>query len=175
MKMKKNRLTTENGQGLLEYGLILILVAVVTTAGLSLFGVSLQNAYQRLPFFQQEEENPILDLKDDFLVRIQDYYDQNNRWPRSWGDYRYTDLGLDPDDWDEPVEGIYWSPHGADVGLANRPGDEYQVYVNDLDGNQLHLYDGWNIWCVASNQICYYHSVAPENEVDINSLEVVEE
>jgi Flp pilus assembly pilin Flp len=49
--MENSQVVRENGQGLLEYGLILVLVAVVTVAGLSLFGVSLRDVYQRLPFF----------------------------------------------------------------------------------------------------------------------------
>jgi hypothetical protein len=37
----------------------------------------------------------------------------------------------------------------------------------------LHLYDGWSIWCLATNQVCYYHTVAPGNEVDLDTLTVI--
>ncbi len=33
------------------------------------------------------------------------------------------------------VAGIYWNPNGDKIGLANRAGDDIQVYVVDLNGN----------------------------------------
>ena len=106
-------------------------------------------------------------------VPPQEFYDAQGRWPRSWGDYRFTDIGYDPADWDEAVEGIFWNPNGYRLGLANYAGDNLQIYVNDLEGNTLHLYDGWNIWCLPGGG-CYYHTVAPGNEVDIDTLLVVD-
>jgi pilus assembly protein Flp/PilA len=169
----------QKGQAKVEYALLLVLVALVAIISLALLGPQIGETYQEVKnsFFQDADTNvnPIFQTVDDFLKRIQDFYDQNGRWPRSLSPYNYTDLGLDPDDWDEPVEGVYWGPHGKDVGLANRHGDNLEIYVDDLEGNTLHLYNGWNIWCVASSGQCYYHSVAPGNEVDINTLVVVEE
>ena len=89
------------------------------------------------------------------------------------GDYAFTDIGLDPGDWQELVEGVRWKPHGADVGLGTKAGDEYIIFVQDLDGNEMRLYDNWNIWCVAGDSKCYYHVVAPENEIDITTLRLV--
>ena len=37
----------------------------------------------------------------------------------------------------------------------------------------MRLYDNWNIWCVAGDSRCYYHIVAPENEIDITTLRLV--
>ena len=109
-------------------------------------------------------------IADDFLERIQAFHDKNARWPRTWGDFRFSDLGLDPAPWAVPVEGVYWNPHGSEIGLANKAGDNLQIYVKDFRGNWLHLYDGWNIWCRAEG--CYFHTVAPGNEVDISTLTV---
>jgi pilus assembly protein Flp/PilA len=39
------KLDTESGQGLVEYALILLLMAVVVVAGLTLFGVSVNSLY----------------------------------------------------------------------------------------------------------------------------------
>ena len=166
---------SKTGQGLIEYALILVAVAIVVMVFLTSYGTSINDLFRVLPFFQDDESDSVLAIKDDFLDRIQEFYEENSRWPRSWGEYAYTDIGLDPDDWDEPVEGIYWGPHGADVGLANRHGDNLEIYVDDLNGNRLHLYNGWNIWCRADDGKCYYHRVAPQNEIDITTLEVVEE
>lgn len=173
--MIDNNRYSQSAQGIVEYALILSLVALVSLVALAAMGSEVGESFRNLPFFADDEDNAITNIKDDFLARIQAFYDKNGRWPRSWGKYAYTDIGLDPDDWDEPVEGIYWGPHGDDVGLANRRGDNLEIYVDDLEGNTLHLYNGWNVWCPAGDEHCYYHNVAPGNEVDISTLVVVEE
>ena len=39
-----------------------------------------------------------------------------------------------------------------------------------MNGNNLHLYDGWAIWCPVTSTSCYYHTVAPGNEVNISTI-----
>ena len=160
-------------QGLVEYALILALVGLVVLAVMVLTGTNLSDVYTRATnALGEEEATSAQRIMDDFLARIQKYYDENGRYPRSWGDYRFTDIGLDPADWGDSVEGIFWNPNGERLGLGNKSGDDIQVYVTDLDGKRRHLYDGWSIWCTGGG--CYYHSVAPGNEVDISTLEIVE-
>ena len=168
----------ERGQANVEYVLLVLFVAVVVLVVLLFFGPQISNLYQQatgsLPGQSSEPElSPIGIHLQDFLARIQAYYDKYGHWPRSWGEYKFTDLGLDPDDWAGPVDGIYWNPNGEYIGLGNKKGDNLQVYVTDVNGNRIKLYDGWNIWC--SGTTCYYHTVAPGNEVDISTIEVVEE
>ena len=160
-------------QGLVEYALILALVGLVVLAVMVLTGTNLSDVYTRATnALGEEEATSAQRIMDDFLARIQKYYDENGRYPRSWGDYRFTDIGLDPADWGDSVEGIFWNPNGERLGLGNKKGDDIQVYVTDLEGKRRHLYDGWSIWCTGGG--CYYHSVAPGNEVDISTLEIVE-
>ena len=109
----------------------------------------------------------------DFQSRILAYYKKNGRWPRTFSPYNFTDIGLNPDDWSKPVNGLYFSPHGSEVGIANHAGDNIQVYVDDLNGKTLKVYDGWGIWCPIDKPTCYYHTVAPGNEVDINTIKTV--
>lgn len=187
--MKNYHQISCSGQAKLEYALILVLVALVAVVSLALLGPGIRDSLRSLlgevpaaaEELQEEEEeeveeenniSQILAIKNDFLARMQAYYDKNRRWPRPGNDFRFTDIGLNPRDWDEPVEGIIWNPHGNRIGLANQRGDNIQIYVNDLQGNTLHLYDGWNIWCQVGAQHCYYHTVAPGNEIDINTLVV---
>jgi Flp pilus assembly pilin Flp len=164
----------KKGQGLVEYALLLALVALVVLGGLRLTGTSVSDVINQVASaFGVDTSSPVERITGDFLSRIQAFYEENGRYPRSWGDYRFTDIGLDPDDWGDTVEGILWNPNGDKIGLTNQIGDDIQVYVDDLDGNQKHLYDGYNIWCTPSGP-CYYHSVAPENEIDISTLEIVQ-
>ena len=165
------------GQGTVEYALILILVAVVVVATLALMGPGISEGFQSvlngLRLDNAQQDNKVISIVNDFLSRINDFYAENGRWPRSWGSYAFTDIGLEPADWDEPVEGIRWGPHGADVGLGTNPDDPYVIYVENQDGDLQKLYDGWRIWCVAADGECYYHRVAPENKIDINTLILV--
>lgn len=164
----------KRGQGLVEYALLLALIALLALGGLQLTGTSVADVFERVAnAFGIDTRSPVDTLTGDFLARIQGFYDENGRYPRSWGDYRFTDLGLDPADWDGLVEGILWNPNGDKIGLTNKIGDDIQIYVDDLDGNEMHLYDGYNIWCTLENR-CYYHSVAPENEIDIGTLKIVQ-
>jgi Flp pilus assembly pilin Flp len=164
----------EKAQGLVEYGLILALVALVVISALRLTGTNISEVFARTAnSFGIENGSPIEGMVGDFLGRIQQFYDENGRYPRSWGDYRFTDIGLDPADWADTVDGVLWNPNGDKVGLGNKIGDDIQVYVTDTDGNRLHLYDGWNIWCVGDGT-CYYHTVAPGNEVDLSTIEIVQ-
>jgi Flp pilus assembly pilin Flp len=112
-------------------------------------------------------------IATDFLTRILDYYNANGRWPSSGQTRRFTDLGLTASNWTGLVEGIAWNPNGSRVGLSNVKNDNIQVYVQTVSGETLQLYDGWNIWCVASSGQCYYHNVAAGNEVVLSSIYTV--
>jgi Flp pilus assembly pilin Flp len=180
-----------------EYALLIALVAVVVTAVLLLLGPQIGNVFSGVGSSVSSESSPapisspapsgsptpsvtptngaIIGHLADFRQLIASYYSTNGRWPRSWGDYAFTDIGLNPADWSGAVDGIYWNPNGDKVGLANKSGDNLQIYVNDLNGNRLHLYDTWNIWCPAASASCYYHTVAPGNEVDISTISVVQQ
>jgi Flp pilus assembly pilin Flp len=183
MPMKSNGHVNQNGQGLVEYSLIILLVAVVITAVILLLGPEIGVTFSKVNSSLTDGStlapqatppgSSRLAILADLNQRILDYYKLHGKWPRSWGDYAFTDIGLNPDDWAGPLDGIFWGPHGSDIGLANKAGDNLQVYVNDLNGNTLHLFDTWNIWCVPSSSKCYYHTIAPGNEVDISTLVVV--
>jgi Flp pilus assembly pilin Flp len=173
----KRAIFSRSGQANVEYALLLILLALAIIAALVFFGAKISSLYtsasSKLPAETQVPNtlstNKIL---ADFKERILAYYQKNGHWPRTFSPYNFTDIGLNPDDWSKPVNGLYFSPHGNEVGIANRKDDKYQLYVNDLNGKTLKVYDGWGIWCPVNTTKCYYHTVSPGNEVDINTLVV---
>jgi len=173
--MKAKTSFKQTGQANVEFVLLIILVAVIALVALGALGFLIRtklggaaNAFTTTT----PGSRSTAQILADFQKRIQDYYNKYGSWPRTWKPYNFTDIGLNPSDWALPVNGLYFSPHGSEVGIANRQGDSLQVYVNDLNGNTLHLYDGWNIWCPVNTPTCYYHTVAPGNEVDISTLYV---
>jgi Flp pilus assembly pilin Flp len=164
------------GQALIEYVLLLALVALVVIAALLSLGGGVAGGYSRIVDVLRGESTPepsgIPSIADDFMRRIREYFQASGNWPPDWGDQRFSAIGLNPAEWQAPVAGIRWNPHGREVGLSNVGGDNLQVYVRDINGNLLHLYDGWNIWCRAADRRCFYHSIDGGIEVDLNTVEV---
>ncbi len=167
----------QTGQANVEYAMLLVFVALIAVVALTALGSGLADRLEAVstiigPSSGSKNTSQVL---QDLQSAIRDFYNSHGHWPRTWSPYNFTDLGLDPDDWNEPINGLYWSPHGSEVGIANKQGDNLQVYVKDLGGNTLHLYDGWSIWCPVNDAHCYYHTVAPGNEIDISTIFVVEQ
>lgn len=161
-------------QGTTEYALILALVALAVLLVVALFGRQLGSAYQQVVNGLNGTKGPstIQSLAQDFMARALKYYQTTGNWPSTWGDQRFTQLGLNPADYAAPVNGIQWGPHGQYIGLANVAGDNLQVYVKDMNGNTLHLIDTWNIWCDAVDGTCYYHTAPTGTVVDLSTIYV---
>ena len=94
------------------------------------------------------------------------------KYGRNWGEYSYTDIGLDPNDWKEPIQHIYFKPGGSNLRI--RPEDGYMVVVEDVFGVQRKLYTTykWDLVYSDLDKKWYYHSISKENEIDIDSLQV---
>ena len=163
------------GASTLEYALLLALVALILIAAVvSLSLITARNLGTVSSTVSMGSEpsaiQRVLAIIADWHARMLAYYQKYGSWPRTFSPYNFTDIGLNPADWSQPIDGLYLSPHGSEVGIANRTGDNIQVYVKDLNGNTLHLYDGWGIWCPVNSSSCYYHTVAPGNEVKITTI-----
>ena len=91
---------------------------------------------------------------------------------RNWGEFAYTDLGLDPQDWQDPIAHIYYKPGGSLFRL--RPEEGYVFVVNDINGNSRTLsYSlNWDLLYNAVDDKWYYHSISEANVIDISTLEV---
>ena len=161
-------------QGTTEYAFILSLVALAILLVVALFGRQLAAGYQKTAdaLAGSSGSASIQAIAQDFISRTMIYHQSTGGWPPTWGNGRFTALGLNPSDWQSPVDGIQWNPNGQYIGLANASGDNIQVYVKDTSGNLLHLYDGWDIWCNAPTGVCYYHSADSGIQVDINTIVV---
>jgi len=102
---------------------------------------------------------------------ISNFYQRNNRYPRSWGDYVFTDLGLDPAEWAQPINGLYYSPGGSKVTIG--PADGYTVTMKSLQGASLNMNPKWNLVYDMPTGQWYYHTITPKNAVDIRTLQVI--
>lgn len=93
-----------------------------------------------------------------------------NGYGRTWGVYRYTDLGLDPDDWVDPAQHMVYMPSGPDLLVSPEKG--YQFYLEDVNGQGRVVYDSYNLIYNLPSQTWYYHSVEGGIEVDVDTLQV---
>ena len=166
--------TLIRAQGTTEYALLLALVALAILLVVAMFGRQLAAAYQKVVDGLNGTEGApsIQSIAQDFMARSLKYHQTTGNWPSTWGDQRFTQLGLNVADWAAPVAGIQWGPHGEYIGLANVQGDNIQVYVKDMNGNTMHLIDTWNIWCSAASGICYYHTAPTGTVVDLSTVYV---
>ena len=112
------------------------------------------------------------EISANMIELIEKFYKENDRYPRSWGDYAYTDIGLKRDEWDKAFNGIIYRPGGKRIGI--KPEEGYTFYVTDLNGKQRKLswkYK-WNLYYSIEDGQWYYHKIEPGNEIDISTLEV---
>jgi Tfp pilus assembly protein PilE len=118
------------------------------------------------PFGNTQEE-----IIPTMITTITDAIDAGSP-PRSWGDYRYTDLGLDPDDWDDPVDHLYYTPSGTSLRIS--PEENYTITIDYVNGGSDTLTSNlnWDIVYDATTDKWYFHSINPGNEVIYETLTV---
>ncbi|MBN2223099.1 MAG: hypothetical protein JW765_00335, partial [Deltaproteobacteria bacterium] len=112
------------------------------------------------------------EITGSMMALIQEFFDKNGEYPRSWGDYAYTDIGLDPGEWEKAYDGIIYTPVGNSIKVT--PGDGYVFYVTGLDGKEKTVKSSfnWSLWYSMENGTWYYHKIADKNEIDISTLRV---
>jgi len=109
------------------------------------------------------------------MKNITDFYSQNGRYPRSWGDYKFTDIGLNPADWAQPIDGLYYSPVGGTVRV--RPAVGYALTMLSLDGKSMTLTPKlkWDLIYDVGKSQWYYHTTDTGNAIDINTLKTIQQ
>lgn len=107
-----------------------------------------------------------------FIELIHDHYVETGSYGRTWGDYRYTDLGLDPLDWVSPILHIYYTPSGSTLKIRPESGYEFLVYSNEDELIVLPSTRNYSLIYSDIDELWYYYSIAPENVIDITTLEV---
>ncbi len=103
---------------------------------------------------------------------IQQRYDTFGSYGRTWGDFAFTDIGLDPLDWQDPVGNIYYRPVGGQMRI--RPEEGYRFVVNDINGNQrvLTYALNWSLVYDMQQSAWFFHSISENNRLDMTSFEI---
>lgn len=109
-------------------------------------------------------------ITPEMINLMQKKFSATGSYGRSWGEYQYTDVGLDPDDWDGYVLHIQYKPSGSQLRLSLEPG--YQFKFDKISGTTYTMRSdfNWSIIYSDLDQKWYYHSIDPVKEIDIDTL-----
>ncbi len=176
--MQMYRVSTA-GQAATEYALILggvaVLLIVAFMALQTNLAATLNLAASPVPIASSPTTplgSTFSEISNGMIERILDYYRKHHRWPRSWGDFAFTDLGLDPHYWQNGFNGIIYKPVGN--RLAITPDKGYTFIVRDVSGNELTLPSSRNwslVYNIQAGTWHYHHINGPR--LDISTLKVI--
>jgi prepilin-type N-terminal cleavage/methylation domain-containing protein len=115
------------------------------------------------------------EMTGSMITRLQQFYDENGRYPRSWGDYAFTDVGLDPEEWKTPVDGAYYATVGNRIKVTPAQGHVFHVSGVDGEARIMKPSYNWSLWYSMEDGKWYYHSIKDENEIDISTMVTVKD
>ena len=116
--------------------------------------------------------NTFEEIVPNLINDIAHFHAINGHYARNWGDYRFTDLGLDPSDWEDPILNIYYRPSGSNLLLTPAEGYEFSLYNEAGEHFLLRSTHNWNLIYNHENDTWYYHSIEEANVIDITTLVV---
>ncbi len=120
--------------------------------------------------------NDFTSISKGLIDAIQKNFALKGKYGRNWGDFAYTDIGLNPKDWgwSKSVNHLRYVAGGSNVSI--RPEDGYTIsVVSATDPKNIKYLTAklqWNITYDDLTKKWYYHRILPENEVNISTLKV---
>ena len=125
----------------------------------------------------QPKPKPLTSLGSSFeeiskgmIDAIEAYYEKNGKYPRTGAKIKYTDIGLDPDEWKDAINGIIYTPQGDSISIS--PGDGSTFSVTSVGGKQLTVSGTGKIIYSMETDQWYSSSIKKGNEVNISTLQV---
>lgn len=116
----------------------------------------------------------IIEIAPKIIEDIQDKYDSTGTYGRTWGDYRYTDIGLDPDDWEYPILHLTYVPSGSTLRINIEYG--YEAVFEKSTG-EIYALPGTRNYAIIYNLLdekWYYHIISEDHIIDFNTIEIRE-
>lgn len=152
--------------------------------GLSIDDINKETVYYS--FLSENDVAPLtplgstyLEISGNMTKLINNFYNENGKYPRGWGEYQYTDIGLVEDEWELPYDHIIYSPGGNRISI--KPEDGYKFVFETLEGKTEVIKDtyNWVIWYNIGDDslekgMWYWHNLEEGYEIDINTLKVLE-
>ena len=104
---------------------------------------------------------------------IKKYVQQNGHYPKSSGKSAFSDLGLNPAEWAQPVNGLLYTPAGNQVLI--KPDKGYTMTIKTTKGTTVTLTPAlkWNLIYDIPTKQWYYKQKEDYNVVNISTLQVI--
>ncbi len=114
------------------------------------------------------------EISTNMISLMQEFYDVTGRYARSWDDYRFTDLGLDPNFWRNPIDHVIYTPVGERLQIKPEQGYNFEV-IKKSDGavQVLTHRSNHNLRYYIEDEKWYYKEKSPSNIINIETLRVV--
>jgi prepilin-type N-terminal cleavage/methylation domain-containing protein len=110
------------------------------------------------------------EISQSMIDAIKKFYQEKGKYPRSGAENGYTDIGLDPAEWENAINGIIYRPQGDRISIS--PGSGYTFFITSISGEQLTISEtGKMIYSMETNQ-WYYTTIKKGNVVNISTLQV---
>ncbi len=87
---------------------------------------------------------------------ISNKFENDGRFGRTWGDYAYTDVGLDPADWENPINHLEYTPKGQYVVVSPELG--YVVKMVDTNGDEVICPNYYNIYYDTQSDTWHFYA-----------------
>jgi prepilin-type N-terminal cleavage/methylation domain-containing protein len=110
------------------------------------------------------------EISKGMIDAIENYYAKNGKYPRTGAKTRYTDIGLDPNEWQNAINGISYTPQGDQISIS--PGTGYTFSVTSTSGKEVTISGSKNIIYSMETKQWYSSSIKKGNEVNISTLKV---
>ena len=104
---------------------------------------------------------------------IKKYVQQYGHYPKSSGKSAFSDLGLNPSEWTQPVSGLLYTPAGEQVLVT--PGTGYTMTIKTTKGATVTITPAlkWGILYDVPTRQWYYKQKEDYNVVNISTLQVI--
>lgn len=126
------------------------------------------------------QETPLTSLGSSFteitqgmIDLIEKFYKENGKYPKTGAKRRFTDIGLDPDEWQDAINGILYTPKGGRI-LVN-PEEGYTFSITNQKGKELTVSGNKKIIYSMETKQWYYNNIKKGKEVDISTLQVTQQ
>ena len=110
------------------------------------------------------------EISKGMIDAIENYYEKNGKYPRTGAKTKYTDIGLDPNEWQDAINGIVYTPQGKQVSIS--PGSGYTFFVTSSSGKQVTVSGTGKLIYSMETKQWYSSSIKKGNEVTISTLQV---
>ncbi len=110
------------------------------------------------------------EISKGMIAAIEKFYQENGKYPRKGANTRYTDIGLNPDEWKDAINGITYTPQADHISVS--PGTGYTFSVTSMSGKEVTISGSKNIIYSMETKQWYSSSIKKGNEVNISTLQV---